>query len=68
MLGGARAQYHLRQVLVSLNMYLLNKPEVFITFAGQKFDEQGRITDDKTKEFFRALLEALVNWTRRQQV
>jgi chromate reductase len=33
MLGGARAQYHLRQSFVFLNMYPVNKPEVFITFA-----------------------------------
>lgn len=65
MLGGARAQYHLRQVFVFLNMYPINKPEVFVTFANQKFDAQGRLTDEKTKEFIRALLEALVTWSRK---
>jgi chromate reductase len=68
MLGGARAQYQLRQVFVFLNMYPINKPEVFVSFAGQKFDEQGRLTDEKTKEFIRALLEALVNWSRRLRI
>ena len=38
MLGGARAQYHLRQTLVFLDMHPVNKPEVFVTFAAQKFD------------------------------
>jgi chromate reductase, NAD(P)H dehydrogenase (quinone) len=65
MLGGARAQYHLRQVFVFLNMYPVNKPEIFITFAGQKFDEQGKLTDEKTIEYIRALIEALVSWSRR---
>jgi chromate reductase len=65
MLGGARAQYQLRQVFVSLNVHLLNKPEVFVTLAAQKFDENGRITDEKTKEFIRAFISALVAWTRR---
>src|SRR3972149_11583933 len=46
MLGGARAQYHLRQIFVFLNMHPLNRPEVFVTFASKKIDEQGRLTDE----------------------
>jgi chromate reductase len=65
MLGGARAQYQLRQVFVFLNMHPLNRPEVFVTFANQKFDEKGKLTDEKTKEFIKQLLEALVAWTRK---
>jgi chromate reductase, NAD(P)H dehydrogenase (quinone) len=33
MLGGARTQYHLRQMFVSLNMYPINRPEVIVIFA-----------------------------------
>ena len=65
MLCGARAQYHLRQTFIFLNMYPINKPEVFVTFAGQKFDDRGGLTDEKTKEFVKSLLDALVSWTRR---
>jgi chromate reductase, NAD(P)H dehydrogenase (quinone) len=65
MLGGARAQYQLRQVFVFLNMHPLNKPEVFVTFANQKFDEKGKLVDEKTKEFIKQLLQALVAWTRK---
>jgi len=65
MLGGARAQYHLRQTFVFLNMYPINRPEVIVTFASQKIDEKGRITDETTREFIRELLENLVAWTRR---
>jgi len=65
MLGGARAQYHLRQVLVTLNMHPINKPEVIVTFAREKIDEKGRVTDENTRKFIRELLENLVNWTRR---
>ena len=64
MLGGARAQYHLRQVFVFLNMYPLNRPEVFVTFASQKIDESGRLTDEATKKFIKGLLEGLVDWTK----
>ena len=64
MLGGARAQYHLRQVLVFLNMHPVNRPEVFVTFAQQKIDESGRLTDETTRKFIRELLEKLVDWTK----
>lgn len=64
MLGTARAQYHLRQCFVFLNMYPLNKPEVLIANAGDRFDEQGNLTDQKTKDHIRKLVEALAKWTR----
>jgi chromate reductase len=65
MLGGARAQYHLRQSFVFLNMYPLNTPEVFVTFASQKFDDKGRLLDEKAKELIKELLNNLVTWTKR---
>jgi chromate reductase len=68
MLGGARAQYHLRQSFVFLNMYPVNKPEVFVTFASQKFDDKGRLLDKQTKELIRELLDNLVAWARRLKI
>jgi chromate reductase len=65
MLGGARAQYHLRQTFVFLDMHPINKPEVFVTFANQKIDEQGRLTDEATRKIIKQLLESLVAWTKR---
>ena len=65
MLGAARAQYHLRQSFVFLNMYPVNRPEVIVTFAPQKFDSQGNLVDEKTKELVGQLLNALAAWTRR---
>jgi chromate reductase len=65
MLGTARAQYHLRQCFVFLNGLVLNRPEVMIANAAQRFDEQGRLTDEKTREFIRALLVALRAWAER---
>ena len=66
-LGGARAQYHLRQSLVFLNMYPLNKPEIFVTLCAQKFDEKGKLLDQKTKELITELLGNLASWTRKLQ-
>jgi chromate reductase, NAD(P)H dehydrogenase (quinone) len=68
MLGGARAQYHLRQSFVILGMYPVNKPELMVTFAGQKFDDSGRLTDEKTQELIKELLRALVDWVRKLQI
>jgi chromate reductase len=65
--GTSRAQYHLRQVFVFLNMYPLNRPEVMITNASQRFDDQGNLTDEETKAHVRKLLEALVVWTKHHE-
>ncbi|MBI2979746.1 MAG: NAD(P)H-dependent oxidoreductase [Chloroflexi bacterium] len=65
LLGGARAQYHLRQVLVFLNCYPLNRPEVFVMTAASKVDAGGRLTDEDTRKRIYQLLEALVVWTKK---
>lgn len=62
--GTSRAQYHLRQVLVFLDAHPLNKPEVMIGGAAQKFDAEGNLTDEKTREGIRKLLEGLARWAR----
>ncbi len=64
MLGTARAQYHLRQSFVFLNMHPLNQPEVMIANAVSKFDEQGNFMDENAKDLIRLLLTRLVDWTR----
>ncbi|MEI6528799.1 MAG: NAD(P)H-dependent oxidoreductase [Candidatus Falkowbacteria bacterium] len=61
----ARMQYHLRQCLVFLDMYPINKPEVMIGMAQDKIDEKGEINDDKTKEKIAEMLVALVEWTNK---
>src|SRR5512132_243600 len=65
MLGTGRAQYHLRQSCVFLNMFPLNRPEVMIAQAQNKFDDQGCLTDETTRKFIGDLLVALADWTRR---
>jgi chromate reductase len=64
-LGSARAQYHLRQTFVFLDMYAVNQPEVMVANAAEKFDAAGNLTDDATRDRIRQLLESLVRWTRR---
>ena len=65
--GTARAQYHLRQMFVFLNMFPINQPEVMIGNAAERFDPQGNLTDETTKNFIIQLLQNLVDWTRRIQ-
>jgi chromate reductase len=67
MLGTARAQYHLRQVFVFLNMYPLNQPEVMIANASERFDAEGNLVDNGVKDRIRQLLLNLVTWTRQLQ-
>jgi chromate reductase len=63
--GTAKAQVHLRDVCVSLNMFLVNKPGVLVMRAQDKFDADGRLVDETARGFLKALLEALAAWTRR---
>jgi chromate reductase len=65
MIGTARAQYHLRQCFVYLTCFALNQPEVMVAHAQEKIDKEGRVTDKKTRELIRQLIENLVAWTRR---
>lgn len=58
-LGTARVQYHLRQVLVFMNAFTVNKPEVFINQAASKFSANGELTDEATAEFIEKLLISL---------
>lgn len=64
-LGTARAQYHLRQMMVFLNMYPVNQPEVMIGNASKRFDADGTLTDAETRQHIQKLMISLVGWTRR---
>jgi len=65
MLGTARAQYHLRQCCVYLNMHPLNRPEVMVPFVKEKIDNQGRLADEQTRAKIKELIESLVVWATR---
>jgi chromate reductase len=57
--GTARVQYHMRQVMVFMNAFVVNKPEVFISNCASKFNEQGELTDETTAKFIGELLVSL---------
>jgi len=64
MAGSARAQGDLRRSMVFLDMHPLNKPEVLIFQAQNKFDAAGRLTDDVARGLIADLMAALLRWTR----
>jgi chromate reductase len=63
-LGTARAQYHLRQILVAFDMPVVSQPEVMIGQAAQRFDRDGNLTDESTRKHIQDLLVALVKLAR----
>ncbi len=63
--GGARAQYHLRQTFVFLDMHPINRPEVMLSDAPHNIDTNGNVTNETTRKLIRQLLEALAAWTKR---
>jgi chromate reductase len=65
LLGGARMQLHLRQVLASVESRVLIRPEVFVTFAAQKIDvEKSEIRDDATRDMVSKQLAAFEQFIR----
>jgi chromate reductase len=64
-LGTARAQYHLRQCFVFLNSCVLNRPEVMIPKAHERFDANGKLTDEPTRQQVAKQLQAFVHWIER---
>lgn len=66
-MGTSRAQYHLRQVCVYLNLHPINKPEVFVNAFANTFDADGNLIDNKIKDNIVNQLNALLTWTRQLQ-
>lgn len=65
--GSGRAQYHLRQCFVFLNGLVMNRPEVLIAAAQNKFDANGQLTDETTRDFMSAHLAAFKAWVLRMR-
>ncbi|MGE5185846.1 MAG: NADPH-dependent FMN reductase [Acidobacteriota bacterium] len=65
MSGTIRAQLHLRQMLVYSDTPVLNQPEVLIPRAHERFDAEGRLVDDATRQLLARFGEALVAFVER---
>jgi chromate reductase len=66
LLGGSRMQYHMRQALASIDALVMIRPEILVTFAPQKFDEQSlELTDQPTRDIVKLQLETFAAFIRR---
>jgi chromate reductase len=63
--GTVRAQLQLRQVLLETQTFVMGKPELMIPQAWEKFDGNGNLTDDTTRQQVAEFIAALSAWTRR---
>lgn len=63
-LGTSRSQYDLRKILVFMNAFVVNKPEVMIGQSSSKFNDQGDLTDERTIEFIGKALDSLENLSK----
>lgn len=63
-MGTARAQYHLRQSCVYLDINVINQPEVMVGNASDMFDDNSNLTHETSRKLLKELLEALVARTR----
>lgn len=58
-MGGSRAQYHLRQVCVFVDLRPLNKPEVFANAFAGAFDAEGNLIDANITKLIGQQMSAL---------
>ncbi|MEH5013074.1 NADPH-dependent FMN reductase [Phytobacter diazotrophicus] len=65
-IGGARCQYHLRQILVFLDAMVMNKPEFMGGVIQSKVDQQtGEVVDQSTLDHLTGQLTAFGDYIQR---
>lgn len=65
--GTLQAQNHLREIALALGMQTLTRPQLYVSHAWEKFDPQGNLTDEPTRQRLAEVLTALARWTIRLQ-
>jgi chromate reductase len=65
MIGSARAQLQLRQAFAFTNTLAMLQPEVLVSRAHEKFDREGRLSDEPTRRFLGQYLETFQGWATR---
>lgn len=64
--GGARAQQHLKTIMLGVGAPIFPWPELLVGGAHKKF-EGGALTDDVTKKFLKDYVEGFAEWIEKQQ-
>jgi chromate reductase len=66
--GSARGQSQLRQAFEFTNSYAMPQPEILVFRAPEKFDDEGRLTDEATRNALARYLAAFEGWVRRLRI
>ena len=64
-LGGFGANHHIRQSFVFLDMVAMQQPEMYIGSAATLFDEQGTLTNDKTRDLLQKFITTFEGFVAR---
>jgi chromate reductase len=64
-IGTAIAQQNLRNTLAYLDVPTLGQPEVFIQFADDLIDPNGKINNPRTEKFLQGFADRFVEWVKR---
>lgn len=65
--GGVRAQLALRQILAGTNNPVVNRPEILVPFAQNKFNNEGELTDEQTRTLLEQSIASFVTVLRERQ-
>jgi chromate reductase len=60
--GGFGANHHLRQSLMSVNVCVMPQPEVYLSAADKLFDADGKLDNQRTREFLQKFMHAFAAW------
>ncbi|HET6971053.1 MAG TPA: NADPH-dependent FMN reductase [Phenylobacterium sp.] len=63
--GSARGQSQLRQAFEFTNSICMPQPELLVFKAHEKFDAEGRLTDEATRTYLGRFLGAFAAWVRK---
>jgi chromate reductase, NAD(P)H dehydrogenase (quinone) len=65
--GTARGQTQLRQSFILTNTPAMLRPEVLVGRAQERFDAEGRLTHEPTRQFLSEFLRQFVDWIHRNR-
>ncbi len=65
--GTARGQMVLRQILLHAPAYVMLEPQMMISHSYERFDGEGNLTDEQTRQRLERFVVALREWSGRLQ-
>lgn len=65
MSGTLRAQEHLKLICISMGSLVMPPPGVAVTYGQKKFDAEGKLTDEETRQVLASFLQSFERWIAR---